>query len=246
VDEDLMQELARVRETIRPHQTLLVLDGMVGQEAVSVTEAFRARLPIDGAVLTKMDGDARGGGALSVRAATGIPILFLGTGEKISGLEVFHPDRLASRILGMGDVLSLVEKVQQTVDLEQAERLQERLAKRQFDLEDFQDQLRSIRRMGSIQDLVRMIPGADRLLPADAQVDERALTRVEAIIQSMTPEERRRPEVIDGSRRRRIARGSGTHVQDVNRLLRDYDAMKRMMQQMGKLRGKKRSRMPGF
>jgi signal recognition particle subunit SRP54 len=246
IDEDLMNELAQVRDAVRPHQTLLVLDGMVGQEAVGVTEAFRERLAIDGVVLTKMDGDARGGGALSVRGATGIPILFLGTGEKIAGLEVFHPDRLASRILGMGDVLTLVEKVQQSVDIDQAVRMQERLEKRQFDLEDFQEQLRSIRRMGPLEELIKMIPGADRMIPAQAQMDEGALTRVEAIIQSMTPEERRRPDIIDGSRRRRIARGSGTQVQDVNRLLRDFGMMKKMVQQVGKMRGKRMPRLRGF
>ncbi|MDM7916760.1 MAG: signal recognition particle protein [Candidatus Eisenbacteria bacterium] len=237
VDEDLMAELARVRDTVRPHQTILVLDGMVGQDAVQVAEAFHARLPVDGVALTKMDGDARGGAALSVRAATGIPILFLGTGEKVSGLEVFHPDRLASRILGMGDVLTLVEKVQETIDLEKAEELTERLAKKQFTLEDFHEQLLQVRKMGPIEDLLRMIPGASKMIPAQG-LDETELTRIEAILQSMTRMERRKPEIIDGSRRKRIARGSGTQVQDVNRLLKDYGMMKRMVQQMGKVRGR--------
>jgi signal recognition particle subunit SRP54 len=239
VDTDLMDELDRVRERVKPHQTLLVLDGMVGQDAVTVAQAFRDRMPIDGVVLTKMDGDARGGAALSVRAATGIPILFMGTGEKVSGLEVFHPERLASRILGMGDVLTLVERVQENVDLEKAARMQERLEKRQFTLEDFQDQIKQVRKMGPLEDIIKMIPGANKLLPATGQLDDGELTRIEAILCSMTAEERRRPEIIDGSRRRRIARGSGTLVQDVNRLLRDYGMMKKMIQQMGKMRGRR-------
>jgi signal recognition particle subunit SRP54 len=211
---------------------------MAGQDAVHVAKAFNDRMPIDGVALTKMDGDARGGAALSIRAATGIPILFLGTGEKIGGLEVFHPDRLASRILGMGDVLTLVERVQESVDREKAERLQERLAKRQFTLEDFGEQLRMVRKMGPLEELVKMIPGVEKMLPANGKLDGSELTRVESILQSMTREERRRPEIIDGSRRRRIARGSGHHVQDVNRLLKDYATMKRMVSQVGKLRGK--------
>jgi signal recognition particle subunit SRP54 len=242
VDEDLMQELARVRDTVKPHQTILVLDGMVGQDAVQVAEAFGKRMPIDGVVLTKMDGDARGGAALSVRAASGIPILFIGTGEKVSALEVFHPDRLASRILGMGDVLSLVERVQEGVDQQKAEKLAERLQKRQFTLEDFQDQIGQVRKLGPLQDIVKMIPGASKLLPEQGEIDEREILRVEAILSSMTADERRRPEIIDGSRRRRIARGSGTQVQDVNRLLRDYGMMKRLVHQMGKTRGPRKPR----
>jgi signal recognition particle subunit SRP54 len=234
VDADLMAELVRVREAVRPHQTILVLDGMVGQDAVPVAEAFRSQLPIDGIALTKMDGDARGGAALSVRAATGIPVLFIGTGEKISALETFHPDRLASRILGMGDVLTLVERVQGTVDLEKAQQMQSRIERRQFTLEDFLEQLRQVRKMGPLDEILRMVPGASKMLPAGASFDERDMLHLEAILQSMTPRERQRPEIIDGSRRKRIARGSGTVVQDVNRLLRDFDAMKRVMQQMGK------------
>jgi signal recognition particle subunit SRP54 len=234
VDADLMAELVRVREAVRPHQTILVLDGMAGQDAVPVAESFRSQLPIDGIALTKMDGDARGGAALSVRAATGIPVLFIGTGEKISALEVFHPDRLASRILGMGDVLTLVERVQGTIDAEQAQQMQSRLERRQFTLEDFLAQLRQVRKMGPLDEILRMVPGASKMLPAGASFDEKEMFRLEAILQSMTPGERQRPEIINGSRRKRIARGSGTVVQDVNRLLRDFDAMKRVMQQMGK------------
>jgi signal recognition particle subunit SRP54 len=241
VDADLMAELGRVREAVRPHQTVLVLDGMVGQDAVPVAEAFRRQMPIDGIALTKMDGDARGGAALSARAATGIPVLFMGTGEKVSALELFHPDRLASRILGMGDVLTLVERVQESVDVEKAQRLQSRIENRQFTLEDFLEQLRQVRRMGPIDELLRMVPGASKMLPAEAKFDEREMVRVEAILQSMTPGERQRPEIINGSRRQRIARGSGMQVQDVNRLLRDYETMKRVMHQMGRKRG---ARMP--
>ncbi|MBD3160702.1 MAG: signal recognition particle protein, partial [Candidatus Eisenbacteria bacterium] len=244
VDEELMDELGRVRDAVKPHATILVLDGMVGQEAVPVAQAFGERLPIDGVALTKMDGDARGGAALSIRAATGIPILYLGTGERLSGLELFHPDRLASRILGMGDVLSLVERVQDTVDQDQAEKLQRQLEKKQFTLEDFHEQLKQVRKMGPLDELIKMIPGAGKMLPAGGQVDETELVRIEAILQSMTHKERRSPEVLNGSRRRRIARGSGTRVQDVNRLLKDYGTMKKMMQQVGKLRGGKGKRMP--
>jgi signal recognition particle subunit SRP54 len=234
VDADLMAELGRVREAVRPHQTILVLDGMVGQEAVPVAEAFRKQMPIDGIALTKMDGDARGGAALSVRAATGIPVLFMGTGEKVSALELFHPDRLASRILGMGDVLTLVERVQETFDIEKAQQLQNRIERRHFTLEDFMEQLRQVRKMGPLDEILRMVPGASKMMPAGGAFDEREMVRVEAILQSMTPGERQRPEIINGSRRKRIALGSGTVVQDVNRLLRDFDAMKRVMQQMGK------------
>ncbi len=243
IDEALMDELARVRDAVRPHQTILALDGMVGQDAVAIAETFRDRLGVDGVALTKMDGDARGGAALSVRAATGVPVLFLGTGEKIGGLEVFHPDRLASRILGMGDVLSLVERVQESVDLEKTARLQERLASRQFTLEDFLEQVRQVRRMGPLEEVFRMIPGAGKLLPEGGELDEKALVRVEAIIQSMTPGERQRPEIVNGSRRRRIAGGSGTTVQEVNRLLRDYGMMKRMVQQMTRRGGRKLPRL---
>ncbi len=234
VDADLMAELVRVRGAVRPHQTILVLDGMAGQDAVSVAESFRSQLPIDGIALTKMDGDARGGAALSVRAATGIPVLFIGMGEKVSALELFHPDRLASRILGMGDVLTLVERVQETVDVEKAQQLQSRIERRQFTLEDFLEQLRQVRKMGPLDEILRMVPGASKMLPAGGAFDEREMVRVEAILQSMTTGERQRPEIINGSRRKRIAEGSGTVVQDVNRLLRDFDAMKRMMQQVGK------------
>jgi len=197
-------------------------------------------------VLSKMDGDARGGSALSIRAVTGVPILFLGTGERIGALEVFHPDRLASRILGMGDVLTLVEKAQEQVSVEEAQQLQDRLLKQTFTLDDFVGQLRKVRQMGPLEEVLKMIPGVGSKLPPGLKVDERELVRVEAMIQSMTAIERRRPEIIDGSRRRRIARGSGTSVQDINRLLKDFLTMRRMMAKMGRMgapgRGGRRKR----
>jgi len=232
IDEPLMDELARMKERIKPHQILLVVDGMSGQDAVEVAKVFHERLGVDGVVLSKMDGDARGGAALSIRAVTGVPILFMGTGERISALEIFHPDRLASRILGMGDILTLVEKAQDAVTAKEAETLQERLLKQQFTLEDFVGQLRKVRQMGPLEEILKMIPGMGKALPPGMKVDEKELIRVEAMIQSMTPHERRRPDIIDGSRRRRIARGSGTTVQDINRLLKDFLLMRRMVSQM--------------
>lgn len=248
IDEPLMDELTRMKERVQPHQVILVVDGMAGQDAVEVAKSFHERLSIDGVVLSKMDGDARGGAALSIRAVTGVPILFLGTGEGIGGLEVFHPDRLASRILGMGDVLTLVEKAQEQVTVEEALQLQDRLLKQAFTLDDFVGQLRKVRQMGPLEEVLKMIPGLGSKLPPGLKVDERELVRVEAMIQSMTLVERRRPEIIDGSRRRRIARGSGTSVQDINRLLKDFLMMRRMMSKMGRMgkgasgRGKRRKR----
>lgn len=234
IDEQMMDEVARMKQEIRPHQILLVVDGMSGQDAVEVAKSFHERLGVDGAVLTKMDGDARGGAALSIRAVTGVPILYLGTGERIGALEVFHPDRLASRILGMGDVLTLVERAQEQVDVKEAVELQEKLQKQKFTLEDFVGQIKKVRAMGPLEEILKMIPGVGSKLPDGMKFDEREFTRVEAMISSMTPEERRRPEMIDGSRRRRIARGSGTTVQDLNRLLRDFLLMRRMMSRMGR------------
>ncbi len=248
IDEPLMEELARMKERVQPHQVILVVDGMAGQDAVEVAKSFHERLNIDGVVLSKMDGDARGGAALSIRAVTGVPILFLGTGERIGGLEVFHPDRLASRILGMGDVLTLVEMAQEQVSVEEAHQLQDRLLKQTFTLDDFVGQLRKVRQMGPLEEILKMIPGVGSKLPPGLKVDERELVRVEAMIQSMTARERHRPEIIDGSRRRRIARGSGTSVQDINRLLKDFLMMRRMMSKMGRVgkgasgRGKRRKR----
>lgn len=240
VDDEMMSELEHIRDAVRPTEILLVLDSMTGQDAVNVANEFARRLDFTGAVLTKLDGDTRGGAALSLRAVTGKPIKFAGVGEKLDALDEFHPDRMAARILGMGDVLTFVEKAQEAADLEQAAKLEEKLRRETLTLEDFLEQLRALRRMGSIEQLMAMIPGvgrSDRLA-----VDEAAITRVEAIINSMTPGERRNPHMIDGSRRKRIARGSGTTVQDVNRLLRQFDVMKKMMKQFGKLG--KRGRLP--
>ncbi|HEX2141589.1 MAG TPA: signal recognition particle protein [Candidatus Limnocylindria bacterium] len=233
VDEAMMDELVRIAGSITPSETLLVVDAMTGQEAVKVAEAFHARLPVTGLVLTKMDGDARGGAALSIRSVTGLPISYIGTGERTDGLEAFHPDRLAQRILGMGDILSLVERVQETVDQDEAERVAQRMMEARFTLEDFRSQLTQIKKMGPIGQLLEMVPGAGQLAGAAQQaVDEGQLKRVEAIIDSMTPEERRRPDLIKASRRRRIAMGSGTTTADVNRLLKQFTDMQKLMRQM--------------
>jgi signal recognition particle subunit SRP54 len=238
VDEAMMDELVRIVGSVTPSETLLVVDAMTGQEAVRVAEAFHARLPVTGLVLTKMDGDARGGAALSIRAATGLPVAFLGTGERTDGLEPFHPDRLAQRILGMGDILSFVERVQENVDQTEAEATAQRMMENRFTLEDFRSQLNQIKKMGPIGQLVGMIPGAGQMAGAAQEaVDSGQMKRIEAIIDSMTPDERRRPEVIKASRRRRIALGSGTSTADVNRLLKQFVEMQRMMKMIsgGKL-----------
>jgi signal recognition particle subunit SRP54 len=230
VDEAMMDELVRISGTVTPSETLLVVDAMTGQESVRVAEAFHARLPVTGLVLTKMDGDARGGAALSIRSATGLPVAFLGTGERTDGLEAFHPDRLAQRILGMGDILSFVERVQENVDREEAERAAQRMMENRFTLEDFRSQLNQIKKMGPIGQLVGMIPGAGAMAGAAQEaVDSGQMKRIEAIIDSMTPEERRRPEIIKASRRRRIALGSGTSTAEVNRLLKQFVEMQKMM-----------------
>jgi signal recognition particle subunit SRP54 len=233
VDEAMMDELVRITGVVTPSETLLVVDAMTGQESVKVAEAFHARLPVTGLVLTKMDGDARGGAALSIRAATGLPVAFLGTGERSDGLEPFHPDRLAQRILGIGDILSFVERVQDNVDQDQAERAAERLMANRFTLEDFRDQIAQIKKMGPIGQLVGMIPGAGQMAgAAQDAVDPGQMKRIEAIIDSMTPEERRKPDLIKASRRRRIALGSGTSTAEVNRLLKQFAEMQKMMRMM--------------
>jgi len=232
VDEELMQELERIKAATKPAEILLVLDSMTGQDAVNVAQEFVDRLDFTGAVLTKMDGDTRGGAAVSLRAVTGRPIKFASVGEKLDALEPFHPDRVASRILGMGDIVTLVEKAQDAADVEQAARLEEKLRKQTFTLEDFYEQLQALKKMGPMDQLMSMIPGMGKV--SQSAVDENALDRVEAIINSMTPEERRKPVIIDGSRRKRISAGSGTTVQDVNRLLRQFESMKKMMKQFGK------------
>ncbi|MEX1155926.1 MAG: signal recognition particle protein [Chloroflexota bacterium] len=234
VDEPMMDELVRISGALTPTETLLVVDAMTGQEAVRVAEAFHQRLPLTGLVLTKMDGDARGGAALSIRSVTGLPIAFVGTGERVDALEPFHPDRLAQRILGMGDILSLVERVQENVDQEEAERVAQRLMESRFTLEDFRSQLAQVKKMGPIGQLIGMIPGAGHLAgEAQQAVDDGQLRRIEAIIDSMTPAERRRPEIIKASRRRRIAAGSGTTTADVNRVLKQFGEMQRLMRQFG-------------
>src|SRR5947207_6426562 len=234
VDDAMMDELVRIAGVVTPAETLLVVDAMTGQEAVRVAEAFHARLPLTGLVLTKMDGDARGGAALSIRTVTGIPIVYLGTGERPDGLEAFHPDRLAQRILGMGDVLSLVERVQENVDREEAERVAQRMMDARFSLEDFRGQLQQIKKLGPIGQLVQMIPGAGQMAGAAQEaMDHGQLRRLEAIIDSMTIEERHHPELIKASRRRRIATGSGTSTADVNRLLKQFEEMQRLVRSLG-------------
>jgi signal recognition particle subunit SRP54 len=232
VDASLMEELRQVREATHPHHVLLVVDAMTGQEALSVARQFNEELGIDGIVLTKLDGDARGGAALSIVAVTGRPILFVGTGEKLDALEPFHPDRMASRILGMGDVLTLIEKAQEAISAERAAELERKLRRAEFTLEDFRQQLREVRKMGPLSSLLEMIPGLGQVRGWKEQVDERELVRIEAIINSMTPEERRDPSILNSSRKRRIARGSGTTVQDVNRLLKQFEEAKRMVRQL--------------
>jgi signal recognition particle subunit SRP54 len=242
VDAELMDEVARVQKALQPSETLLVLDGMTGQDAVQIAEAFTKQLTLTGFVLTKMDGDARGGAALSLRAVAGAPIRYLGTGEKVDALEPFHADRLASRILGMGDVLTLVERAQDRLDHTKAEALEKKLRKERFTLEDFLGQLQEMKKLGPLDELVKMLPGVR--LPAGAAVDEKDLRRTEAIIQSMTRQERTRPQIIDGSRRKRIARGSGTTVQDVNRMLRQFEQAREMLKRFSGKRGRLPMGMP--
>ena len=247
IDERLMQELVDIRDRIAPTEILLVADAMTGQEAVGVAEAFHRRLDVSGLILTKMDGDARGGAALSIRAVTGVPIKFIGTGEKLDALEPFYPERLAGRILGMGDVLSLIERAQEQTDEGEAQRLQDRMLKGQFNLEDFLDQLQKIKKMGPLTQLLDMIPGlGGQLRQAKAQISDDDYKQVEAIIFSMTPQERRRPELIGNRRRKRIARGSGTSPAQVNQLLSQFREMQKMMSQMGKMakKGKLPANMP--
>ena len=241
IDEVLMDELAHIKKAIKPSDVLLVVDAMTGQEAVRVAEAFHEKLDVGGIVLTKLDGDARGGAALSIKAVIDRPVKYVGLGEKIEDFEAFHPDRMASRILGMGDILTLVEKAQASFDEQEIVKFEKKLKKNSFTLEDFRDQLQQIRKMGSLESLLAMIPGAQKLKGNPAlQPDEKELVRVEAIINSMTRRERLNHAIINGSRRRRIARGSGTTVQDVNNLLKKYVQAKKMMKRFGKM-GKRKS-----
>lgn len=247
VDADLMDELVRIRDAVNPSDILLVADAMTGQDAVNIAKSFDQTLDIGGVVLSKMDGDARGGAALSIKAVTGKPIKYIGVGEKLNALEPFHPDRLASSILGMGDVLTLIEKAETAIDEEKAEELERKLRKNQFTLEDFRDQMVQIRKMGSLTDLLGMIPGMNKMKGMkNMEVDEGELKRIEAIINSMTPEERAKHGIINGSRRKRIARGSGTQVQDVNRLLKNYTQVMKMIKKLNKggMRGMGRGMLP--
>jgi signal recognition particle subunit SRP54 len=241
VDEALMKELSQVAVAVSPDLTLLVLDGMTGQDAVRVSQEFLKAINFDGVILTKLDSDARGGAALSIRASTGKPIFFAGVGEKLSDLEPFSPDRAASRILGMGDIVSLAEKAQESLDLERAQKLEQKLRTDQLTLDDFLDQIGQLKKMGGLTDVMKYLPGAHKLGKLD--INDQAIVRLEAIIQSMTPEERQKPYLIDGSRKRRIARGSGTTVQDVNGLLRQFAQLKKMITRMKK-RGKRGMMIP--
>jgi signal recognition particle subunit SRP54 len=234
VDEEMMAELVRVRDAVGPHDVLLVVDAMTGQDAVNVAEQFAAAVQFDGVVMSKLDGDARGGAALSVKAVTGKPILFASTGEKLDQFERFHPDRMAQRILGMGDVMSLIEKAERQFDSDQAAALERKLRRNEFGLDDFLDQLKTIRRMGPLTNLLGMIPGFAGAQLKGMKVDERELDRIQAIILSMTPGERSHPELIKGSRRLRIARGSGTSVQQVNQLVKQFGQMRKVMRQVGR------------
>jgi signal recognition particle subunit SRP54 len=247
IDEELMAELGRIKDTVNPADILLVADAMTGQDAVNIAESFNTSLDIGGVVLTKMDGDARGGAALSIKEITGKPIKFIGVGEKLSDLEPFHPDRLASSILGMGDVLTLIEKAQDIVDEKKAAELEKKLRKSQFTLEDFRDQMVQVRKMGSIGDIMKMIPGMGKMKQMkNLDVDESEFVRIEAIINSMTLRERQQHSIINGSRRRRIAKGSGTRVQDVNRLLKNYTQVLKMLKKLNKggMNGMQRGMLP--
>lgn len=228
IDEEMMNEVANISKATNPTETLFVCDAMIGQDAVNTAKAFHEKLELTGVVLTKMDGDTRGGAALSVLSVVGKPIKFISTGEKLDALEPFYPDRIASRILGMGDIISLVEKAEQEFDLKQAQKLEEKLRTNQFTLEDFLEQLKTIKKMGSLRDLLGFLPGMDKALK-NTNIDEKAFSRTEAIIYSMTKEERRNPKIINGSRRKRIALGSGTTIQDVNRLLKQFEDMQKIM-----------------
>lgn len=249
VDEVLMQELKDIRALNEPDEIFLVVDAMTGQDAVNVAQSFDEAIGITGVVLTKLDGDTRGGAALSVRSVTGKPIKFVGMGEKLDALEAFHPDRMASRILGMGDMMSLIEKAQSNVDEEKAKELEEKFRTQTFTFDDFVEQLNQVKKMGPLEDIIKMLPGAGKIKGLEnAKVDEKQMGRVEAIIYAMTPKEKTNPEVINSSRKKRIAKGSGTTIQDVNRLLKQFEDMKKMMKQMSGMqqKGKKKMKMPGL
>lgn len=247
VDEELMNELAEIKAGCQPHEILLVVDAMTGQDAVNVAQVFDERLGLDGVILTKLDGDTRGGAALSVKAVTGKPIKFVGMGEKLDALEPFHPDRMASRILGMGDVLTLIEKAQAGVDAQRAAELEKKLRKNEYTLEDFLEQLQQMKSMGPVGQLMDMIPGMNKVKGLkDMELSDKDVKRTEAIVLSMTKEERRRPEILNGSRRKRIARGSGTSVQEVNKLLKQYEQSLKMIKQLSQLQSAKTGKKGGF
>ncbi len=235
IDGELMAELREIKKAVSPTEILMVADAMTGQEAVNIAAGFHKEVGLTGVILTKMDGDARGGAALSIKSALGVPIKYVGTGERVEEIEPFHPDRLATRILGMGDVLTLIEKAEATFDKEQAKEMERKIRRQEFNLEDFRQQLNQVRKMGPLQNVLEMLPGAGNLKLSDADIDEKGMDRVDVIIGSMTVEERRRPSVINNSRRRRIARGSGTTVSDVNRLLKQFGQAQRMMKKMSKM-----------
>lgn len=228
VDEEMMKEIAAVKQAVQPHEILFVVDAMTGQDAVNTAKAFNDRLDFDGVVLTKLDGDTRGGAALSIKSVVNKPIKFIGTGEKLDAIDVFYPDRMASRILGMGDVVSLVERAQEQFDAEEAAKIQKKIRKNQFDFNDFLSQLNQIKKMGNVKDLMGMIPGVGKMMK-DIDIDDNAFKGIEAIIHSMTPLERQNPDLINGSRRKRIADGSGTSIQDVNKLIKQFEDMRKMM-----------------
>ena len=244
IDEQLMQELKNVKTAVKPHEILLVVDAMTGQEAVNVADTFNKEVGIDGIVLTKLDGDTRGGAALSVKKVTGKPIKFAATGEKLSDIEVFHPDRMAQRILGMGDILSVIEKAEETFDMEQAEKLEKQMRKREFDLDDYLAQLRQVKKMGSFSSLLKMIPGMNQL--KDVKVDDKEFDKIEAIICSMTKQEKRNVKILNGSRRQRIAKGSGTSVQEVNKFIKSFEMTQKMMKQLKNNKGGMKKLMKGI
>ena len=244
IDEALMDELKNVKAGVKPHEILLVVDAMTGQDAVNVAEKFNEALGIDGVVLTKLDGDTRGGSALSVKKITGKPIKFAATGEKLSDIEVFHPDRMASRILGMGDILSVIEKAEEAFDVEEAEKLEKQLRKKEFDLDDYLAQIRQIKKMGSFSSLLKMIPGMNQL--KDVKIDDKEFVKIEAIICSMTTAEKRDVRILNGSRRQRIARGSGTSVQEINKFIKSFEMTQKMMKQMKSNKGGLKKMMKGI
>lgn len=244
IDEELMQELKNLKSSVRPHEILLVVDSMTGQDAVNVAESFNSNLGIDGVVLTKLDGDTRGGAALSVKKVTGKPIKFAATGEKLSDIEEFHPDRMASRILGMGDVLSIIEKAEETFDEEETLKMEKKLRKQKFDLEDYLAQLRQVKKMGSFSSILKMLPGMGNL--KNIQIDDKEFDKVEAMICSMTLEERRNPKILNGSRRLRIAKGSGTTVQDINKFINSFEMTQKMMKKLTNNKGAMKKMMRGL